>query len=97
MLPATFVGPRGYLHLASRLLWFAVRERDWSLARIGVIPMLVPLVLGLVAAARLSAGFRGGTAPTVYVAAEAALAAVLVTVVVVEERRLRLVKVHRTA
>jgi hypothetical protein len=95
LLPATFVGA-WFCAVAVGLLWFAVRERDWSRGRIGVIPMLVPLILGLVAAARLSDGFRGSTAPTVYVAAEAALAALLVTVVVVEERRLRLVRVHRS-
>jgi hypothetical protein len=94
LLPATFVGA-WFCAFAVGLLWFAVRERDWSRARIGVIPMLVPLVLGLVAAARLSDGFRGSTGATVYVAAMAALAAVLVTVAVIEERRLRLVQVQR--
>src|SRR6185312_4584550 len=87
----------GFCTVAAGLLWFALRERDWDRARIGVIPILVPLVLDLVAAARLSDGLSGPTARTLYVAGLATVLAVVATVVVVEERRLRTSQAGRLA
>jgi len=53
-LPATIMGA-WLCTVGSGLLWFALRERTWYRARIGVIAMLVPLGLDLVAAAVLTA------------------------------------------
>lgn len=86
-LPATITGA-WLCTLAAGLLWFALRERTWYRGRIAVIPMLIPLGLDLVAAARLSGGFRGTTATSVYLAAVALSTTVVATIVIVEERRL---------
>jgi hypothetical protein len=75
--------------LAAALLWFVVRERDWSSARIGVGAAVVPLALDLVSAARLRHGFRGGAATDVYVAGLALLLLALAAAAAVEEHRLR--------
>jgi hypothetical protein len=60
-LPATIVGA-WFCTVAASLLWFALRERDWSRARIGVAPIAAALALDLVAALRLRHGFAGDTA-----------------------------------
>jgi hypothetical protein len=87
-LPATIVGA-WFCTVAAGLLWFAIRERDWSRARIGVGPMMVPLALDLVAAARLHSGFGGSTATAVYLSGLVVLLAAIAAVTVVEEQRLR--------
>jgi MFS family permease len=87
-LPATVVGA-WFCTIAAGLLWSSLREREWRRARIGVIPTLVPLLLDLIAAARLHDGFRGGTSTALYLAGLALLVAAVGTAVVVEERRLR--------
>ncbi|MGE5273969.1 MAG: hypothetical protein ACM3QU_09470 [Verrucomicrobiota bacterium] len=86
-LPATIVGA-WFLTLAAGLLWFAIRERDWRRSRIGVAPMMVPLALDLVAAARLRDGFGGGTSTAVYLAGLVFLLVAIAAVTVIEEQRL---------
>ena len=86
-LPATVVGA-WFCTVAAGLLWFAVRERDWSRARIGVTPMAIALALDLVAAARFRHSFGGGASTAVYLAGLAALLLAIAAVAVVEERRL---------
>jgi hypothetical protein len=87
-LPAMIVGA-WFCTFAAGLLWFALRERAWGRARIGVVPMVVPVALDLVAAGRLHSGLGGGAATGIYVGCLVALLAVLVSAVAVEERRLR--------
>lgn len=87
-LPATIVGA-WFCTVAAGLLWFAVRERDWGRARIGVGPMAIPLALDLVSAARLRHGFAGGAATAVYLAGLAVVLVAIGAVAAVEERRLR--------
>jgi hypothetical protein len=87
-LPATIVGA-WFCTIAAGLAWFALREREWRRARVGVVPMVVPLALNLVAAARLHDGFRGTTATMLYVGALVVLLVAVVFVAFVEERRLR--------
>jgi len=87
-LPAGIVGA-WLLTLASGLLWFAVRERDWSRARFGVGPMVVPLGLALVSAVRLHGGFGGRTATAVYLAGISLLLVVIGAAALAEEHRLR--------
>ena len=87
-LPATIVGA-WFCTVAAGLLWFAVREQDWSRARIGVAPMMIPLALDLVSAGRLRHGFAGGVATAVYLAGLVVLLVAIAAVTVVEERRLR--------
>src|SRR5207253_8113408 len=53
---------------AAGLLWFAVRERDWSRSRIGVAAGAIASVLVLVAAIRLRDDFEGGAATALYFA-----------------------------
>ena len=86
-LPAMIVGA-WFLTLAAGLLWFAVVERDWSRSRIGVTPMLIPLALDLVAAARLHDGFAGGVSTVVYLAGLIVLFGAIAGVALVEEWRL---------
>jgi len=88
-LPATVLGA-WYCTVAAGLLWFAVKERDWSRSRIGVAPIALPLALDLVAAIRFHPDFRGGSSTAVYVLGLAALLAVIAVVAAVEERRLHL-------
>ena len=98
-LPATIVGA-WFCTLAAGLLWFAFRERDWSRARVGLAPMMVPLALDLVAAVRLHSDLAGGAATAVYVGGLAVVLTALAAVTVVEERRLRkpkLVAAHAVA
>lgn len=87
-LPATVVGA-WFCAYAAGLLWFAVRDRDWTRARFGVAPSALPLALQLVAAARLNSGFAGRVATVIYVAGVATLLVAVAAVAVVEERRLR--------
>lgn len=87
-LPATIVGA-WFCTVAAGLLWFALRERDWGRARIGVAPMMIPLLLDLVAAARLRHGFAGGAATAIYLTALAALLVAIAAASVVEEWRLQ--------
>ena len=87
-LPAGIVGA-WFCTVSAGLLWFAVRERDWSRSRIGVAPIMLALALDLVAAIRLHEGFRGGAATVLYLAGLAALLGAIAAVTVVEERRLR--------
>ena len=61
-LPATVVGA-WFCTVAAGLLWFALRERDWSRARLGVAPITIALALDLVAAVRLRHTFVGGGPP----------------------------------
>jgi len=92
-LPASVVGA-WFCTYAAGLLWFAVRERDWSRARIGVASGMIPLALDLVAAARLHDGFKGTLATGIYLAAVAVLLGSVATVAVFEERRLRGAAAH---
>jgi hypothetical protein len=87
-LPATIVGA-WFCTVAAALLWFALRERDWGRARIGVAPIIIPLALDLVSAARLRHDFAGGAATAVYLAGLVVLLVAIAGVTVVEERRLR--------
>lgn len=87
-LPATVVGA-WFCTVAAGLLWFALRERDWRRARIGVAPMAIPLALDLVAAARLRHGFAGAASTAVYLTGVAVLLLAIAAVTFVEERRLR--------
>jgi hypothetical protein len=87
-LPATVVGA-WFCTVAAGLLWFALRERDWSRARIGVTPIAISLALDLVAAARLRHDLAGGASTAVYLAGLAALLLAIAAVAAVEERRLR--------
>ena len=89
-LPATIVGA-WFCTLASGLLWFVLRERDWSRARIGVAPIVLPLALDLVSAGRLHHGFGGGVATGVYVGGLALLLLAIAACAAVEERRLRVI------
>jgi hypothetical protein len=72
---------------AAAFLWFGLREREWSRVRIGIGPAMISIVLDLVAAARLSDGFRGGTGTAVYLAGLSALLVVLGVAALVERRR----------
>lgn len=87
-LPAAIVGA-WFCTLASGLLWFALRERDWGRGRLGVVPMLVPLALDLAAAARLHRGLAGQTATVIYLGGVSVLVVVTAGASLVEERRLR--------
>jgi hypothetical protein len=87
-LPATIVGA-WFCTYAVGLLWFALRERDWSRSRLGVVPSAVPLLLQLVAAARLHGGLAGDVATAIYLAGVSVLLVAVSAVSVVEERRLR--------
>lgn len=87
-LAATIVGA-WFCTLATALLWFALRERDWSRARIGVGAAMIPLALDLVSAARLRDGFGGGGATGLYVGGLAVLLILVATSAAVEEHRLR--------
>jgi hypothetical protein len=75
--------------LAAALLWFVLRERDWSRARIAVGAAVIPLALDLVSAARLRHGFDGGVATGLYLGGLGGLLLAVATSAVVEERRLR--------
>ena len=86
-LPATVVGA-WFCTVAAGLLWFALRERDWSRGRIGVAPIRVALILDLVAAARLRDELAGGVSTALYLAGLAVLVAAIAAVAVVEELRL---------
>jgi hypothetical protein len=86
-LPANIVGA-WFCTLAAGLLWFAARERDWARARIALVPMMVPVVLDLVAAARLRHGFAGNVATGIYLAGLGLVLVALAGVAVIEERRL---------
>jgi hypothetical protein len=88
-LPATVVGA-WFCTVAAGLLWFALREPDWSRARIGIIPIGLSVVLNLVSAVRLRDGLAGDIATAVYVVGLAALVLAIAGVAIVEERRLRL-------
>jgi hypothetical protein len=87
-LPATIVGA-WFCTYAVGLLWFALRERDWSRSRMGVVPSIVPLLLQLVAAARLHGGLAGHAATAIYLAGVFVLLVAVGAVSVVEERRMR--------
>jgi hypothetical protein len=87
-LPATIVGA-WFCTVAAGFLWFAVRERDWGRARLGIAPIAVPLVLDLVSAARLRHDFAGDAATAVYLAGLVVLLVAIAAVTGVEERRLR--------
>lgn len=87
-LAASIVGA-WFCTLAAALLWFVLRERDWSRARLGVGAAMIPLALDLVSAARLRDGFHGEVATGLYVCGLALLLVAVATSAVVEERRLR--------
>jgi hypothetical protein len=87
-LPATILGA-WLCTLAAGLLWFSLREKSWANSRIGLIPMMLPLLLNLVAAARLHSGLNDNLATHVYLPGTALLLTLLATVTVIEERRLR--------
>jgi hypothetical protein len=87
-LPATIVGA-WLCTFAAGLLWFAIREREWSRARVGIVPMVVPVALDLAAAGRLHTGLQRGAATAVYLGSLAVVLAVLVSTIAVEELRLR--------
>ena len=89
-LPATVVGA-WFCTVAAGLLWFALRERDWSRARIGVAPIALALVLDLVSAVRFRPDLAGGASTVLYVGGCAALLLAISGVAIVEERRLRTV------
>jgi hypothetical protein len=87
-LPAAVLG--GWLcTYAAALLWFAVRERDWSRVRIGVAPAMFSFALDLVAVARFRDDFRPGAETAAYIACLAGLLVLLGVSSYVEERRLR--------
>jgi hypothetical protein len=86
-LPATVIGA-WFCTVASGLLWFALRERDWSRARIGIVPICLALILDLLAPARLPEGLAGDASASVYLVGLALLLVTIATVAVVEERRL---------
>ena len=65
-LPATVVGA-WFCTVAAGLLWFALRERDWSRARIGVAPIALALVLDLASAVRFRHDLAGGASTVLYV------------------------------
>ena len=89
-LPATVVGA-WFCTVAAGLLWFALRERDWSRARIGVAPIALALVLDLASAVRFRHDLAGGASTVLYVGGCAALLLAISGVAIVEERRLRTV------
>jgi hypothetical protein len=72
---------------AAAFLWFALREREWSRVRIGIVPALISIGLDLAATARLWDGFHGGTKTAVYVASLALLLVLLGTAAFVGRRR----------
>jgi hypothetical protein len=86
-LPATVIGA-WFSTVAAGLLWFALRERDWSRARIGIAPITISLTLDVVAAARLGHTFVGDASTGLYLAGLAALLLAIAAVALVEERRL---------
>jgi hypothetical protein len=86
-LPATVVGA-WFCTVAAGLLWFALRERDWSRARIGVGPIALALVLDLVSAVRFRHDLATGASTVLYLVGCAALLLAITCVSVVEERRL---------
>jgi hypothetical protein len=86
-LPATVTGA-WFCTVAAGLLWFALRERDWSRARIGVAPIALALVLDLVSAVRFRHELADGVSTVVYIAGCVALLLAIAGVAVVEERRL---------
>ncbi len=75
--------------MAAGLLWFALLEPAWRRARIGVVPMLVPLVLDLASAARLHGSLVGGARIGVYLGGVSVLLASIAAITLLEERRLR--------
>jgi hypothetical protein len=87
-LPATILGA-WFCTVAAGLLWFAVRERDWSRGWRGVAPIALPLALDLVSAIRFRDDLGGGSATGVYLAGLCVLLTAIVAATVVEERRLR--------
>lgn len=72
---------------AAAFLWFAVREREWSRVRIGIVPAMISVALDLVAAARLSDGFHGGARTAVYLVGLTVLLIMLGGAALVERRR----------
>jgi hypothetical protein len=87
-LPAAVVGA-WLCAYAVPFLWFALRERAWSRARIAVVPAVISFGLSLVAAARLSDGFRGRAETGAYIACLAGLIALVGAAAYDEERRHR--------
>jgi hypothetical protein len=85
-LPATVVGA-WFCTVASGLLWFALCERDWSRARIGIAPICLALILDLLAPARLHDDLSGDASTSVYLVGLALLLVTIATVGVIEERR----------
>jgi hypothetical protein len=85
-LPARVVGAWLATYAAS-LLWFALRDYEWTRARIVALPGLILVVLNLVAALRFRDDFHGATATTLYIAGLAALAGAVVVAEVLEVRR----------
>jgi hypothetical protein len=73
---------------AAILLWFALRERSWTRARIAVVSAIVALGLDLGAAARFSGDLDGDTSTTVYLAGTSGLLVMLFGIWWLEESRL---------
>jgi len=74
---------------AAILLWFALRERSWTRARIAVVSAIVALGLDLGAAVRFSGDLQGDASTTVYLAGTSALFVILLGIWWLEESRLR--------
>jgi hypothetical protein len=72
---------------AAALLWFGLREREWSRVRIGIVPALITIGLDLVVAARLSDGFHGTARTAVYLVGLSVLFVLLGLAALVERRR----------
>lgn len=87
-LPATVLGA-WFCTYAAGLLWFALRERDWSRSRIGVAAAAIASALVLIAAIRLRDDFDGGAATALYLTGVVAALLAVTAVGVVEETRLR--------
>jgi hypothetical protein len=87
-LPATVLGA-WFCTYAAGLVWFAVRERDWSRSRIGVGAGAIASALVLIAGVRLRHDFEGGAATALYFAGVVAALLAVTVVGVVEERRFR--------
>jgi hypothetical protein len=87
-LPAGVVGA-WLCTYAAGLLWFSLREREWSRVRLAALAAALAVALDLVSVGRLWKNFDGGAATGVYLGALVALLVGLGAAAFVEERRLR--------
>ncbi len=86
-LPARVIGA-WLCSYAAILLWFALRERSWVRARIGVVSAGIALGLDVGAAVRYSSDLDGDASTVVYLAGTSTLLVLLLGIWCLEEWRL---------